>query len=513
MKHTALIATLLCALAGPAPAAVPSGPNAVAWLSAEADADIERAFAQAREQRKPVLLYWGAVWCPPCNHLKSTLFNRQDFIERSKSVVPVYLDGDAPGAQKLASRFKVRGYPTMILMDPQGQELTRLPGEIDAPQVLRVLQLGLSGGRPVSAVLADARAGKSLKPAEWQLLAFYSWDTDEDRLVPEAERPGLLAQLAAACPKAERDSAERLLLRALAASNEQHGLRADAATRQRVQALMGQPARARALMDVLVNYPAELAAAAAPTAGADRDALVAAYDRALQALQADATLSRADRLSALIARIDLQRLGQPKDSKAPTLPAALKQQMRDTAALFDRDVKDGNERQTVITAAAHGLARAGLWADSDALLKANLAKSHSPYYLMSQLASNARQQGRTAEAVDWSGQAFERASGGATRLQWGAAYVSTLVDLAPQDSARIEAAAAAMLKEAAGQNAAFHERSARSLQRMSSKLATWNADGSHAAVIGRLRGQLGPVCQALPAADAQRATCDALLKG
>ncbi|MBN8488279.1 MAG: thioredoxin family protein [Burkholderiales bacterium] len=513
MRHPLLIATLLCALSGQAPAALPSGPGAIAWLSAEADADIERAFAQAREQRKPVLLYWGAVWCPPCNHLKSTLFNRQDFIERSKAVVPVYLDGDAPGAQKLASRFKVRGYPTMILMDAQGQEITRLPGEIDAPQVLRVLQLGLSGGRPVSAVLADARAGKPLKPAEWQLLAFYSWDTDEDRLVPEAERAGLLAQLAAACPKTERDSSERLLLKALAASNEQRGLRADAPTRQRVQALMAQPARARALMDVLVNVPAELAAATAPAAGAEREALVATYDRALQGLQADATLSRADRLSALIARIDLQRLGQPKDTRTPTIADPLKRQMREMAAQVDREVKDGNERQTVITAAAHGLARAGLWSDSDALLKANLTKSHSPYYLMSQLGSNARQQGRTAEAVDWFGQAFERASGGATRLQWGASYVSALVDLAPQDAARIEAAAAAMLKEAAGQNAAFHERSARSLQRMSSKLTSWNADGSHAAVIGRLRSQLGPVCQALPAADAQRATCDALLKG
>src|SRR5689334_6604223 len=151
----------------------------VSWLPAAGDADIERAFAQARDEHKPVLVYWGAAWCPPCNQLKATLFNRQDFIERSRAFVAVNIDGDLPGAQKLGSRFKVRGYPTMILFTPEGTELTRLPGEADAPQVMNLLQAGLAGGRPVKDVLADARAGRKLAANEWRLLAFHSWDTDE----------------------------------------------------------------------------------------------------------------------------------------------------------------------------------------------------------------------------------------------------------------------------------------------------------------------------------------------
>ena len=169
--RSAVAASLLAlALAGPAPAAQATAPAAaVAWLSAAADADIDRAFAQARAEKKPLLLYWGAKWCPPCNRLKATLFNRADFIDRSKSFVAVHIDGDLPGAQKLGGRFKVRGYPTMILMAPDGTELTRLPGEVDAPQIMAVLQLGLAGGRPVKAVLADARAGKPV--SGWPTLA------------------------------------------------------------------------------------------------------------------------------------------------------------------------------------------------------------------------------------------------------------------------------------------------------------------------------------------------------
>ena len=97
----------LCATL-PARAAAPSAVPQIAWLSAAADADIERAFAQAKSESKPVLVYWGASWCPPCNQLKATLFNRQDFIERSRSFVAVAIDGDLPGAQKLGTRFKVR---------------------------------------------------------------------------------------------------------------------------------------------------------------------------------------------------------------------------------------------------------------------------------------------------------------------------------------------------------------------------------------------------------------------
>ena len=56
------------------------------------------------------------------------------------------------------------------------------------------------------------------------------------------------------------------------------------------------------------------------------------------------------------------------------------------------------------------------------------------------------------------------------------------------------------------------ERSARALQKVSAQLLRWNADGRQAAVVGRLRGQLAPVCAGLPATDPQRATCEGLLK-
>jgi len=514
-SHLTLSALVLTAalLAGTASAAPGLPSTNVAWLSAAADADIERAFAQARAERKPVLLYWGATWCPPCNQLKATFFNRQDFAALSKNFVAVHVDGDRPGAQKLGRRFKVSGYPTVVLFTAEGAEITRLPGEADAPQVMAVLQLGLAGGRPVKAVLADALAGKALPANEWKLLAFYSWATDDQQLLPRAEVPATLVRLAAASPAADAETQTRLWLKAVAASDDGQGVKPDAALRARVLRVLADPMQARAQMDTLTGSDAAaIVRVLEPEGSPGRAPLVAAYEAALRRLEADATLSRSDRLGALYGRVELARLGSPKEAAQVALPDPLLKEVREHMARADREITDGYERQAVITYAGGVLGRAGLWADSDALLKGNLTKSHSPYYLMSQLGGNARKQGRNEEALNWYAQAFDQSEGPATRLQWGSGYFSALVDLAPQDAARIEKTASQLLAEAARDEGAFEGRSVRSLQRVGNKLKSWSADGKHAGVLKRLQSQLDGLCPKVDIAEGQRAACEALLK-
>lgn len=488
----------------------------IAWKNATNDAEVDAAFALAKSESKPVFVYWGAKWCPPCNQVKATLFNRQDFIERSRAFVPVYVDGDSPGAQKLGARFKVSGYPTMVLFNPQGAELTRLPGEVDAQRYTEVLTLGMNAQRPVKEVLAQAKAGgQGLGPNDWRLLAFYSWDTDQQQLVPKDGVPALLKQLADACPADQAEAATRLRLKALAAADTKAAPKPTAADQATLLKLLADPTASRAHMDVLANYATDIVRALSAKGTPQRAEIATAMDAALKRFEADTTLSRADRIGALIAQVDLVKIDVDKDDKkaAPVkLPEALVTDVREQAAKVDREITDGYERQAVITSAAYLLEQAGLGAESDALLKANLSKSHSPYYLMSSLAGNAKRRGDAPEALRWYEEAFNKSEGPATRLQWGASYLNALVEMAPQDEARIEKAASQLFTEAAAAPDAFYERSGRALQRVGTKLQAWNKGGSHAAAMQRLQKQLDGVCGALDKGDAKREACEGLLK-
>jgi thioredoxin-like negative regulator of GroEL len=512
----------------PAPAiAAPDTHSGIAWKYASSVADVDAAFAQARAETKPVFVYWGAKWCPPCNQVKATLFNRRDFIERSRAFVPVYVDGDAPGAQKLGAHFKVSGYPTMVLFSSSGVELTRLPGEVDAQRYTQVLTLGMNAQRPVKEVLAQALGNQprstqsqGLSANDWKLLAFYSWDTDEQQLAPRERVPAVLKRLADTCPSDQTETSTRLRLQSLAATDAKAPAQPDPGANAMLIALLADPGAARVQMDVLTNNASDIIRALSVKGSPQRIQLTTAFEAALKRFEADNTLSRADRLSALISQVDLAKIDVPAqhgtkpvtDSPTVMLPRELLNDVRDQAARADLEITDGYERQAVITEAAYMLTQAGLAGESDVLLEANLTKSHSPYYLMSELAGNARARGDSARALDWYEKAFDKSEGPATRLQWGASYVNALIDLAPQGEARIEKASGQLLTEAGASPDAFYERSGHSLQRVGAKLQGWNKNGAHSAVLARLQVQLGELCSTLDTADIHRAACESLLK-
>ena len=493
--------------------------DAIAWRRGDVDA----AFAEARAAGKPVFLYWGAGWCPPCNQMKATLFNKREFVERTQFFVPVYVDGDTPAAQKLGTRFSVSGYPTMVLFTPDGTEITRLPGETDPERYLQVLTLGMSA-RPVGSTLKTALAdGRGLTADDWRMLAWYSWDTDDQQLVPTAQVPATLQALASRCPAGFADARSRLMLKSAAARGDERAPASgagpfdrEAALRQ-LEAVLSKSASARDNFDLLTNAMPELVRATTPAGSPARKRLVDDADAVLQRLAADATLSNTDRLGATVSRVQLATIDAnpsgPDDPAAPVvLPDALRVLVRDEAARADRESSDPYERQTVINAAAYLLTSAGMIDASDALLSAELARSHSPYYFMLDLASNAKKRGDKAAAIDWYAKAYDAAKGPATRLQWGATFVNALVDLSPTDGARIEQTARRVLGEVDPVPESFDGRNRKSLSRMATKIQAWNRGDAHAPEAMRIADASRMLCAKLPASAPERARCGTLLR-
>lgn len=482
----------------------------IAWVRPVAMADADRAFETARQGNRPVFLFWTATWCPPCNHVKSTIFTRPEFIEKSRSFVAVYVDGDTPGGQALGKRFSVGAYPTMVLLRPDGTEITRLAGSVEPAKYMQVLDHGLIGGSSAHDALAAALAGKPIAAEDWRLLAFYSWETDEQQLLAKNEAPATLIRLARACPAEQREAASRLTLQAIAASATAKDDVKPAADKTdalaSVQSILARPDLVREHYDLLSQYAADIVGYTTAPNSRERKQLVAAWTAALDALIADPTLSNAGRMWVLSGKVDLARL----DDKGGPLPEALLTQVREQVARADRATSDLNERQSVITSAGAVLADAGLLDESDALLTAELKRSHSPYYYMLGLASNARKRGTPeskAAAIEWARQAYETSKGPATRLQWGGAYVNYLLEFAPNDVQRIEAAAMSVVGEAVQAPDAFSARSRSSLVRLSGRMQKWNKDGRHDAVLAALHDRMAPACGEKSLADTDRAAC------
>ncbi|MEJ6020986.1 thioredoxin family protein [Ramlibacter sp. PS4R-6] len=493
----------LCAFA-----ATPDARAGIAWQLASTDADVDRAFALARQQGKPLFFYWGAVWCPPCNQVKATLFSRADFIERSRTLVPVYVDGDKPGAQKVAARFNVTGYPTMVLFRPDGTEVTRLPGEVDPERYLLTLTAGLEADASVKQLVAQALARRPLTEQQWRLLAFYSWETDQQQVFKSTELGARLSELSALAPAGTlRD---RLALKAAAARAQQETpASADAvraADRALVDRLLADAPSVIEQRDLLVLFADSLVKYLAPSPDG-RAQLATAWDAALAKMLAVTALSRIDALDALDARVDLWKSMDRSEQLAP----ARRDVVRSEALRLVAQSTDRYERQAVVPSAAHVLASAGLLAESDALLRAELPRAVSPYYHMLGLASNAKKRGDKAEALRWYELAWRKSEGPATRLQWGAGYLRELTALAPAEVARISSASASVIGELEPKAETFFERNQRSLQKMAGYLLKWEgADTSRAKVVARVKQQLLAKCARLPKGDTGRANCESV---
>ncbi len=112
--------------------AVSTAAHAATWLT-----DLPAAKAQAGREGKPVLInFTGSDWCGWCMKLRAEVFTQPEFEDyANKNLVLVEIDfpkrKPLPAAQKkansdVADRLRIQGYPTLVLLNSQGNEVHRL---------------------------------------------------------------------------------------------------------------------------------------------------------------------------------------------------------------------------------------------------------------------------------------------------------------------------------------------------------------------------------------------------
>jgi len=442
---------------------------------------IEEGFALAKAENKPVFLYWGAVWCPPCQEIKHTVFKSPQFISQAKLFVPIYLDGDTNRAQAWGETFSVKGYPTMIVFNPDGDEITRIPGGIDISRYNTVLALSLNNMRPTSMLveLALTQPAK-LQASDFVQLAYYSWGQDSDSL-PEGTAATFFRDLSELSD--EPDASARLYMQYLTTLSEE--LNTQKSENESVEPTEGHSTEAFArLMSYLDStmltlacwdyfaYYAKDIIGLPVFSEAELGPLKEKWQAKMLALRSQPSLSSTEQLTAWLPLLAFHFL----EDEDATLPESVIADLRADIMKADSETSNAYARQSVVSQMEELLQSAKLYDDARELLLAELEKSASPYYFMSGLAYLEEEQGNLAEALAWRRKAYEYSTGEATRFQWGASYVRAIIRITPEDHKLVMASSMKLFDELQGDHTPFAGRNFRILRSVSTQLGTWQSD-------------------------------------
>ncbi len=101
--------------------------------------DLDAALTTAQAQQKPVLLVFGAGWCPPCKKMKREIWPDIKVAEAvATGFVPVYVDVDDQSQSRVTSKYRISSIPAILVVDPTGQ-VVHQRSSMSASQTLEFL--------------------------------------------------------------------------------------------------------------------------------------------------------------------------------------------------------------------------------------------------------------------------------------------------------------------------------------------------------------------------------------
>ncbi|PKG52689.1 MULTISPECIES: thioredoxin [Olleya] len=91
-------------------------------------------FSEIINQDSPVLVDFYAEWCGPCKTMSPILKDVKDSLKERVSIIKIDVDKN----QELASKYQVRGVPTLLLFK-NGKQVWRQSGVLQKNELIDVI--------------------------------------------------------------------------------------------------------------------------------------------------------------------------------------------------------------------------------------------------------------------------------------------------------------------------------------------------------------------------------------
>jgi thiol:disulfide interchange protein len=101
-------------------------------------ASFAAATQESAKTQKPVLAYFTATWCPPCQEMKHETWPRPEVGRALERFVPVKVDVDQD--PDLAAHYVREGIPHIQLLNPDGSSGKAHEGFFGPDELIRWLQ-------------------------------------------------------------------------------------------------------------------------------------------------------------------------------------------------------------------------------------------------------------------------------------------------------------------------------------------------------------------------------------
>lgn len=97
--------------------------------------------AEAKKFNKPIMVDFYTDWCGWCKKLDKDVYADSKVADLAKKFICIKIDGDKN--KDLVNKYTVRGYPTILFLNPDGSVINTSVGYIPADEFLTRMQKSL----------------------------------------------------------------------------------------------------------------------------------------------------------------------------------------------------------------------------------------------------------------------------------------------------------------------------------------------------------------------------------